>query len=80
MQATYHKKKIYVPSKIVKKLRLKDGDKVDYIICGEDSVELKINRKRSGKDLLLHELENPKPLQAKGSLRRRSIYEDVDRH
>ena len=57
MQATYHKKKIYVPGKIVKKLHLQDGDKVDYIIRDEDSVELKINRKRSSKDLLLHELK-----------------------
>ena len=78
MQATYHKKKIYVPNEVSKMLYLKDGDKVEYVVQGEDVVELKINRKSSGKDLLLKELENPRPLQAKTPLRRKAIYEDVD--
>ena len=66
MQATYHKKKIYVPGKIVKKLHLQDGDKVDYIIRDEDSVELKINRKSSSKDLLLHELRKSEADKSQG--------------
>lgn len=78
MQATYHKKKIYVPDEISKKLHLKDGDKVEYVIQGEDAIELKINRRSSGKDLLLKQLENPRPLEVKTPLRRKAIYEDVD--
>ncbi|MHB8568110.1 MAG: hypothetical protein ACYC7D_15160 [Nitrososphaerales archaeon] len=78
MQATYHKKKIYVPDEVAKKLNLKDGDKVEYVIQGEDAIELKINRKKSGKDLLLKQLENPRPLQAMTPIRRKTIYEDID--
>ncbi len=33
-----------------------------------------------GKELFLNELKHPKPIGVKGSLRRRAIYEDVDRH
>jgi antitoxin component of MazEF toxin-antitoxin module len=81
MQATYHKKKIYVPKKIVETLHLEDGDRVDYVVRNENSVELRISRSSSGKDLLLQELKNPKPIGARvGSLRRRIIYEDSDRH
>jgi AbrB family looped-hinge helix DNA binding protein len=80
MKATYHKKKIYVPKKIVEKLHLKDGDRVDFTVRNEDSVEIKISRRSSGKDLLLKELENPRKVGVKGSLRRREIYEDIDRH
>jgi len=79
MQATFHKKKIYVPKKIIEKLHLEDGDQVDFTIRSEDSVELRINRKSSGKDLLLKGLQNPRPIGVKGSLRRREIYEDIDR-
>lgn len=78
MQSTYHKKKIYVPDEVAKKLNLKDGDKVEYVIQGEDSIELKINRKNSGKDLLLKQLENPRRLQATAPIRRKTIYEDID--
>ncbi len=78
MQATYHKRKIYVPNKVAQELGLKDGDKVDYIIQGEDKVELRISRKKSSKDLLEKELNNPRPLGAKPPLRRKEIYEDVD--
>lgn len=78
MQATYHKKKIYVPEEIAKKINLKDGDKVEYVIQGEDIIELKINRKNSGKDLLLKQLESPRPLRTITPIRRKTIYEDVD--
>ena len=78
MQATYHKKKLYVPDEIAKKLSLKDGDKVEYSIRSEDVVELKINRRKSGKDLLLKEIRNARPLGIKSPLRRKEIYEDID--
>ncbi len=79
MQATYHKKKkICVPDQVVKKLHLKDGAKVEYLVSGEDTVELKINRKSSAKDLLLTQLENPRPLHAESPIRRKTIHEDVD--
>jgi len=78
MQTTYHKKKLYVPNEIAKKLGLKDGDKVEFAIRGEDTVELKINRRKSGKDLLLKEIRNARPLGIKSRLRRKDIYEDVD--
>lgn len=77
MQATYHKKKIDVPDEVAKKLRLKDGDKVEYVMQEDDgdSVKLKIERRRSAKDLLLEELKNPKPLGAKSPIRRSDSYE-----
>lgn len=80
MQATYHKKKIYVPDEVAKKLRLKDGDKVEYVMQEDegDTVKLKIERRRSAKDLLLKELKNPKPLGARYPIRRSDFYEDVD--
>jgi bifunctional DNA-binding transcriptional regulator/antitoxin component of YhaV-PrlF toxin-antitoxin module len=77
MQATYHKKKIYVPDAIAEKLHLKDGDKVEYSVQGEDAVSLKIKRKKSAKDLLLKRLGNPVAIQAKHPVRRRVIYEDL---
>lgn len=55
-----------------------DGDKLEYVVRGEDTVELKINSKSSGKGLLLKELENPRPLQSKTPLGRKTIYEDID--
>jgi bifunctional DNA-binding transcriptional regulator/antitoxin component of YhaV-PrlF toxin-antitoxin module len=75
MQATYHKKKLYVPNEIADKLELKDGDKVEYTIRGDDEIELKINRTKSGKNLLLRELSAPKHIGAKGPIKRREIYE-----
>ncbi|MDA4129436.1 MAG: hypothetical protein OK457_01575 [Thaumarchaeota archaeon] len=78
MQATYHSKKIYVPDEIAKKLSLKDGDKVEYFIRGEDMVELKINRRKSSKELLLKEIKNARPLGIRSKLHRKEIYEDID--
>lgn len=78
LEATYHKKKLYVPNEIVERLQLKDGDKVDYVILGQDEVELKINRTKSAKDLLMKELNSPKPIGVKSPLKRREIYEDVN--
>ena len=77
MQATYHRNKLYVPNEIVKRLELKDGDKVEYAIRGEDEIDLKINRAKSGKSLLLRELRSPKRIGAKGPIRRREIYEST---
>jgi bifunctional DNA-binding transcriptional regulator/antitoxin component of YhaV-PrlF toxin-antitoxin module len=76
-QTTYHKRKIYVPDEIAEKLGLKDGDKVQYSIQGDDIVNLKIERKSSAKNLLLRELQSPKPIRAKRPIRRRAIYEDA---
>lgn len=66
--------------KIVEKLHLEDGGRMEYTIRNEDSLELKITRKSSGKDLLLMELENPRKIGVKGSLRRQQIHENIDRH
>jgi hypothetical protein len=70
----YNHKKTYV-QKRWQRLHLEDGGRVDKETRTSES---KINRKCSPKDLLLIELEHPRPIGIKGSLRRRVIYEDVD--
>jgi len=77
MESTFHRKKFYVPKKIIDELELRDEDKVEFRLLGSDAVELKIERKRSSKQILLDEISNPGSLGIKKrALKRKDYYED----
>jgi hypothetical protein len=63
----------FTSPKVIEELKLRDGDKVEYRLLGSDVVELKIERKRSSKQILLDEIRNPQSLGIKRTLKRRTI-------
>ena len=78
MESTFHRKKFYVPKKIIDELELRDEDKVEFRLLGSDAVELKIERKKSSKQIILDEISNPVRLGIKKRALKRKDYHDED--
>ncbi len=77
-ETRYYKDKIYIPREIREKLKLTDGDIIQFKITEEDEIRLVILRVSEATGRILKRLENPPDLgNAVGTLRRTEIYEDI---
>lgn len=75
--ATYHKRKLYVPKEVERKLGLADGDQAEIRIIDDRSFTVTVRRKSSPEERIARRtIERPFTLTLKRSLKREDYYED----
>lgn len=76
-EATYHKRKLYVPKEVEERLGLMDGDKAEIRIVDDRSFAVIVKRKSSPEDRIVRRtLEGPFTFTLKRPLKREDYYED----
>lgn len=76
VETTYHKKKIYVPTEVRKKMGLRDGDKLTVEVLDRKSFRVELKRK-TAEEQILDALTNAREVGVPRGLTRREIYENI---
>jgi len=76
VETTYHKKKIYVPAEVRKRIGLREGDKLTVAVLDRKSFKVELKRK-TAEEQILDALTNAREVGVPSGLTRREIYEDI---
>ncbi|MHA1137493.1 MAG: hypothetical protein ACTSSE_13490 [Candidatus Thorarchaeota archaeon] len=77
-ETRYYKDKIYIPRNIREKLRLTDGDIIQFEITDDGGVKLIVLSASEASERILYRLDHPPNLgKMSGTMRRMEIYEDI---
>ena len=76
VETTYHKKKIYVPAEVEKKIGLREGDRLALAVLDKKSFRVELKRK-TAEEQIVDALTNAREIGVPKGLTRREIYEDV---
>ena len=76
VETTYHKKKIYVPAEVEKKIGLREGDRLALAVLDKKSFRVELKRK-TAEEQIVDALTNAREIGVPKGLTRREIYEDI---
>ena len=76
VETTYHKKKIYVPAEVKKKIGLMEGDRLTLAVLDKKSFKVELKRK-TAEEQIVDALINAREIGVPKGLTRRKIYEDI---
>ena len=76
VETTYHKKKIYVPSEVEKKIGLREGDRLALAVLDKKSFRVELKRK-TAEEQIVDALTNAREIGVPKGLTRREIYEGI---
>ena len=76
VETTYHKKKIYVPAEVEKKIGLREGDRLTVAVLDRKSFRVELKRK-TAEEQIVDALTNAREIGVPKGLTRREIYEDI---
>jgi len=76
VETTYHKKKIYVPAEVEKKIGLREGDRLALAVLDKKSFRVELKRK-TAEEQIVDALTNAREIGVPKGLTRREIYEGI---
>jgi len=76
VETSYHKKKMYIPADVRKKIGLRDGDELTVGVLNVKSFKVELKRKTAD-ERILEALVNPSEAGVPSGLTRREINEDI---
>ena len=76
VDTTYHKRKVYVPAEVRKKIGLEEGDKLSVAVLDGKSFKVELKQKNADEQIL-EALTHPSKIGVPRRLTRREIYQDT---